>query len=86
MASIKNLKKDINYTLGDIIGVCDLVQLNPAKAGKAEAVIDETIEVFDGLMAKVNAKGVENKKSHYKAISAELEVSAKDLVAKINKL
>lgn len=86
MASIKNLKKDINYTLGDIIGVCDLVQLDPAKATKAEAIIDETIDVFDGLMAKVNASNVENKKAHYKAISAELEVSAKDLVAKINKL
>ena len=86
MASIKNLKKDINYTLGDIIGVCDLVQLDSAKAGKAEAIIDETIEVFDGLMAKVNAKSVENKKSHYNAISAELEVKAKGLVEKLNKL
>lgn len=86
MASIKNLKKDINYTLGDIIGVCDLVQLDPTKAGKAEAIIDETIEVFDTLMAKVNAKDVENKKAHFKAISSELEVSAKGLVAKINKL
>ena len=86
MASIKNLKKDINYTLGDIIGLCDLVQLDPAKAGKAEAVIDEAIDVFDTLITKVNAKGVENKKAHYNAISAELEVSAKGLVAKINKL
>ena len=86
MASIKNLKKDINYTLGDIIGVCDLIQLDPAKAGKAEAIIDETIDVFDGLMARVNAKNVENKKAHYKEISASLEVSAKDLVSKINAL
>ena len=86
MASIKNLKKDINYTLGDIIGVCDLIQLDPAKAGKAEAIIDETIDVFDGLMAKVNTKSVENKKAHYKEISTSLEASAKDLVAKINSL
>ncbi|MFT4575977.1 MAG: hypothetical protein ACI9SI_000893 [Polaribacter sp.] len=86
MASVKNLKKDINYTLGDIIGVCDLVQLDPAKAGKAEAIIDETINVFDALITKVNANGVENKKAHYKAIGSELEVSAKDLVAKLNKL
>lgn len=86
MASIKNLKKDINYTLGDIIGVCDLVQLDPTKAGKAEAIIDETIEVFDTLMAKVNANDVDNKKSHFNAISSELEASAKELVAKINKL
>ena len=86
MASIKNLKKDINYTLGDIIGVCDLIQLDAEKAGKAEAIIDETIDVFDALMAKVHAKNVENKKAHFKAISAELEESANALVAKINKL
>ena len=86
MASIKNLKKDINYTLGDIIGVCDLIQLDPAKAEQAEAIIDETIDVFDALMARVNEKNVENKKAHYKGISSSLEGSAKDLVAKINAL
>ncbi len=86
MASIKNLKKDINYTLGDIIDICSLVELDPAKAGKSEAIIDEAIEVFDALMAKINANNVENKKAHYNAISAELEVSAKGLLAKISKL
>lgn len=83
MASIKNLKKDINYTLGDIISEL----LNSKKdTKKAEAIIDETIEVFDALISKLNSKGVENKKAHYKAIALELETKATGLVEKINKL
>lgn len=88
MASIKNLKKDINYTLGDIIEECYVAQfLNPkANAKKAEAIIDEAIETFDTLIEKLNAKNIENKKSHFKAISAELEAKANQLVDQINKL
>ena len=88
MASIKNLKKDINYTLGDIIEECYVAQmLNPKNdAKKTEAIIDEAIEVFDVLIEKLNAKKVENKKAHYKSIGVELETKANDLVAKINKL
>lgn len=88
MASIKNLKKDINYTLGDLIEECYVWELlNPkADSKKSEAIIDEAIETFDGLIAKLNAKNVENKKAHYKAINNELETKAVELVAKINAL
>ncbi len=88
MASIKNLKKDINYTLGDIIEECYVWELlNPKEdAAKSEAVIDEAITVFDGLLDKVHAKNVENKKAHFKAISTELEAKATDLIAKVNSL
>ncbi|MDG2193925.1 MAG: hypothetical protein P8K77_03540 [Polaribacter sp.] len=88
MASIKNLKKDINYTLGDIIEECYVAEmLNPKNdSKKTEAIIDEAIEVFDVLIEKIHAKNVENKKAHYKAISAELEAKATGLVKKINKL
>ncbi len=88
MASVKNLKKDINYTLGDIIEECYVWELvNPKEdTKKSEAIIDEAIETFDALIAKVHAKDVENKKAHFKAISAELEEKANALVAKVNKL
>ena len=86
MASIKNLKKDINYTLGDIIGfVSDKVDIKGDNK-EVEAIIDETITTFDALIAKINKKGVENKKAHYNSISADLEARATELVAKINKL
>ncbi|MGB0879045.1 MAG: hypothetical protein ACPGTO_00585 [Polaribacter sp.] len=88
MASIKNLKKDINYTLGDIIEECYVHQLLNPKADdkKSEAIIDEAIVTFDSLITKLNAKGVENKKAHFKAVSAELETKATELVSKINSL
>lgn len=88
MASIKNLKKDINYTLGDLIEECYVYQLlNPKADDKAsEAIIDEAIVTFDSLIEKLNAKGVENKKAHFKAINAELEAKATEIVGKINSL
>lgn len=84
MASIKNLKKDINYVLGDVIDECLSKLTNDTK--KSEAIVDEAITVFDDLMEKVNAKGVENKKAHFKAIGAELESKATELLDKVNKL
>ena len=89
MASVKNLKKDINYVLSDIIEECymwQIVQEDDKKAEKAEKIIDEAINTFDSLIEKVNAKNVENKKAHYKEVNSELEKSAKDLLAKIAKL
>lgn len=89
MASIKNLKKDINYVLSSVIDDCNdwqLQQNDPKKADKAEKIIDETITVFDELIDKIYAKNVENKKVHFNGIKAELETKRKALLAKIEKL
>lgn len=88
MASVKNLKKDINFVIGDIIEAVYLYEMT--STGKptpaTNAIIDEAIATFDGLIAKVNAKNVVNKKSHYKQINKDLEVAANQLVDKINAL
>ncbi len=89
MASIKNLKKDINYVLSDIIEECyvwQILQEDDKKSAKAEKIIDETIDTFDALIEKVNAKNVDNRKTHFKAIGKELEEKANGLLAKIQKL
>lgn len=86
MASIKNLKKDINYVLGDVIEYALDVSVLKNEPKKGDEIIDEAIETFDTLVAKVNAKGVENKKAHFNALNEELEVKAKGLIDKINKL
>lgn len=88
MASVRNLKKDINYVLGDVIEECYVWELlNPKEdSSKSEAIIDEAIVTFDELIAKVHAKNVENKKAHFKSISTELESKAKALVDKVNNL
>ncbi len=88
MANVRDLKKDINYVLGDIIEAVYVWEYaNTDKdTKKSEAIIDEAIAVFDELIAKVNANGVENAKAHFKAINAELEAKGKALIEKINKL
>ena len=88
MENVKNLKKDINYVLGDIIEAVYLFEISttgkPTEA--TNALIDEAIAAFDTLITKVNAKNVENKKAHFKQINVELEQTANQLITKINEL
>jgi len=88
MANVRDLKKDINYVLGDIIEAVYIWELtNPDKDNKkAEAIIDEAIVTFDELITKVNQKDVENKKKHFKAVNTELEDRGRKLIDKINAL
>lgn len=88
MASVKNLKKDINYVLGDIIEAVYVWELTNSDKDtkKSQSIIDETIDVFDDLVAKINQKEVENSKKHFQSISKELEEKATKLIDKVNKL
>ncbi|RFN57637.1 hypothetical protein [Marixanthomonas ophiurae] len=88
MASVRDLKRDINYVLGDIIEAVYIWQLtHPKKETKeSEKIIDEAIAVFDALIVKVNQKDVENKKQHFKSINQELETEGRKLIDKINAL
>ena len=88
MGNVRDLKKDINYVLGDIIEAVYVWEYtNTSKdTKKSEAIIDEAIETFDGLIAKVNERKVENKKAHFKAINVELETKGRALIEKINNL
>ena len=87
MANVRDLKKDINYVLGDIIEAVYVWEYsNTDKDTKgSEAIIDEAINTFDELIAKVNAKS-ENPKAHFKAINNELETKGRALIEKINGL
>ncbi|RYJ36616.1 MULTISPECIES: hypothetical protein [Flavobacterium] len=88
MANVKNLKKDINFVLGDIIEAVYLFEMSTTGSPTPEtnALVDEAIAVFDTLITKVNAKNVENKKAHFKQINVELEQAANQLIEKINAL
>ncbi|WP_343488467.1 hypothetical protein [Allomuricauda sp. d1] len=88
MSSIRDLKKDINYVLGDIIEAVYISEAVSNKKGSEEGsvIIDEAIDVFDDLMNKVNQKEIENKKAHFKTIRKELEEKANKLIEKVNKL
>ena len=88
MANKRDLKKDINYVLGDIIEAVYIWELaNAEKPTKeSDAIIDEAIATFDDLIAKVNDRTPENKKAHFKAINTELEEKGRVLIEKINAL
>ena len=88
MANIRNLKKNINYVLGDIIDAVYVWETaNPDKnVIDREVIIDEAIETFDILIEKVNAKNIGSPKTHFKAIVSELEKKRTALIEKLNKL
>ncbi|UAB80164.1 hypothetical protein INR76_08485 [Marixanthomonas sp. SCSIO 43207] len=88
MASVRELKRDINYVLGDIIEAVYIWQLtHPEKETEdSEKIIDEAIAVFDALIVKVNQRDVENKQQHFKGINQELEAEGRKLIDKINAL
>ena len=88
MASIKSFKKEINEVLSDIIEDCYVCQLNSNDkiASQAEKIIDEAINTFDGLIEKLNSKGVDNMKEHFKNLRKELSSQESKMLAKLDKL
>ncbi|MBT3524249.1 hypothetical protein N9O11_00630 [Flavobacteriaceae bacterium] len=88
MASVKNLKKDLNNIIGEIIQNINLWQLeNPDKdVKKSEKLIDECFDAFDNIIKKIHQKDVTDVNKHFKNISFELTDIASDLVKKFNKL
>ena len=88
MPSIRDLKKDVNFVLGDII---EAVYIWEAGSGNKESeegtvIIDKAIEVYDNLMDKINQKKVEDSKAHFKSIRTELEDKATKLIEQLNSL
>lgn len=88
MASIRDLKKDINYVLGDIIEAVYILEDTQDKQGSKEGsvIIDDAISTFDELIAKVNQTDVTDIKKHLKGVRKELEEKANALVKKLNAL
>lgn len=88
MANKRDLKKDINYVLGDIIEEVYGWELeNPGKdTKKGEAIIDEAITSFDEFMVRANERKLENPSKHFKSLRGDLEKSAKSLLKKVNSL
>lgn len=88
MANKRDLKKDINYVLGDIIEAVYIWELsNPEKDTKeSQKIIDDAINTFDDLIVRVNAKDFDNAKKHFKSINNDLETKGRALIDRINKL
>jgi hypothetical protein len=88
MASVKHLKQDINYVLGDIIEAAMIHQAaHPDQDHSAsEKVIDDSINTFDKLIARVNDRSVDNRRAHLKQVRQDLESEGRALIERVNSL
>jgi hypothetical protein len=77
MASIKELKDDINYITYDLINECFTYKnYHPEKDGEADKVIREIIKLRNELIARINhPEGGEDRKklrAHFNKIRSDL--------------
>ena len=77
MASIKELKDDINYITYDLINECFTYKnYHPEKDGEADKVIREIIKLRNELIARTNhPEGEEDRKklrAHFNKIRSDL--------------
>jgi hypothetical protein len=87
MASIRDLKQDMNYVIGDIIDAAIITQdIKPEVTAESEKIIDDCITTFDSLIARVNDRKVDNRKAHLKAVKADLETEGRALINRVNAL
>ncbi|MEL6305195.1 MAG: hypothetical protein AAGL29_07530 [Bacteroidota bacterium] len=88
MASIRDLKKDVNFVLGDIIEAVYIWEegSNNQNSEEGSAIIDKAIEVFDELMGQIHAKEVGDLKNHFKSVRNTLEERATELIEQLNGL
>lgn len=88
MASVRDLKKDINFVVGDFIEAVYRWELDNGNQNSDEgnALIDKAIGVFDELMQQVNQKGIENSKTHFNAVRKNMEDKATKLIEELNKM
>ena len=65
----------------------DLEKANPdVDKSKTAAIVDEAITAFDSFSTRIYEKGIENKRTHYRAIVTDLEAKGNELIAKLNEL
>lgn len=86
MASIRNLKKEINYVLGDILDAAEvnLEILETVTQEQVDTFSDEVFATYDKLLSEINNKKVENRKAHIKAVKKEFEEKAHAFVNQLN--
>ena len=88
MASRREFKKELNQVLSEVIEECYVKQLSSDDKTYAEAekIIDEAIQTFDSIMARVYDKDVESSKVHFRNLKKELEERSGELYSKIEDL
>ena len=84
--NLRDIKKDIEYIIGEFIDDCSLfVTLNPGKdSDEVAKIIEEAVDLYNDLRDKVNAKVDGNKKAYYNGIRKELFEKTDELCEKLS--
>lgn len=87
MASIKNLKKEFKYVLGDLIDAVFIWEISIGKETEQSLTIKtEIFEKYESYLSKVNKKDVEQRGKYIHSLRNEFRNDAEKLVEKINNL
>lgn len=84
MANVRELKKEINDMIYDVVEECYSLQLfDDSKTKKTDAFIDEAADFQEEIMAEVKKA---TSKADYKKIREKVDKTAEEWVKKLNKL
>jgi hypothetical protein len=92
MPNRRDIKKDINSVLGDVLEECYSEMLHhPEKNDAAiNAIVDDAVDLADDLIARVNAskklKSGKEMKTSFQTIADELQDKAIGFIEKLNSL
>ncbi len=88
MASIRDLKNDLNNTYGEVIDAVLVHQQVNNKEDKAESeqLIDDIIDSFDHFISEINRKDVDHRAKHLKAVKSDIEEKLNAFIERLNKL
>ena len=88
MASRRNLKKDINYVIGDLFTECliykELVPGTDAKA--ADDLIVELLRIDNEYISRINHTEPGKAKEFYRTLVTDFQKSSLAVIDKLNKL
>lgn len=79
MANLRDLKKDIDYCLEEIVFDCDMAMcFQPSKEQEIFALMQKAVELRNAFMTKVNNPAEPHNRSlvrkHYAALRQEMDV------------
>ncbi len=88
MASIRDLKKELKYTFGELVEEVLLYNLvTEEKKANTDALIKDIYEAYDAFVKKINAHRKEkDKKAYFRKLNEEIEAKVKDFTSKIEAL
>lgn len=92
MSNRRELKRNINGLLGDVIEECynSLLENEGKNEAAVEAIVDEAVDLADALIEKTNAskklKARKEVKAHFAAIKEELGDNVIGFIEKLNAL